>query len=256
MDVFTEKQKDILTGIMLGDASIGNEKIKNLRLSFSQCEAHKEYFHHIRNELMPFSGKVSIYKNLKFRNPIFEYKFKTITHPVFTQLRKKWYKYDPRKKTYFKIVPKDINLNWRAIAYWHADDGCNWQPKKFVLFSSQSFNKEDNEFLAFKLKEMGIKTTLNKRGEHKWVIRVSTKNYFDFQSNIRPYLEDIDCMKYKIDVSLAKTKPSIDVMQYNESVKLKAVKLWKKGKKPAIICNKIGCHRKTLHRWVKKHGMN
>jgi hypothetical protein len=198
----TDLQFDIINGTMLGDACIKKEG----RYRFKQCIAHEGYVEHIRQALKPWAthlakcfekkpnnidGKVI---NLEHWNG--EYLeacyFYTVTNQIFKDLRSKWYK-DSKK-----IVPKDLILNPRMMAYWFMDDGSNSPKKRQVYFATEGFLQKDSGYLILQLSRLGIKATQQKDGKGGYKTAVSCKHYFDFIDMISPYV--VDTMKRKVDV--------------------------------------------------------
>jgi len=119
------------------------------------------------------------------------YYFRTVSHPVFSHLREKFY---PKGK---KILPVDLvakELTPFVLAVWIMDDGtkCGNQ----VRINSQSFTEEENrilqEFLSAKL---GIKSVLNK-DKDRVRIRIVSESMPKLIQQIRPYI--IPSMLYKL----------------------------------------------------------
>lgn len=202
-------QQDIITGNLLGDGHLLNPRKVNHNsyFVFSQSVKRKNYLEYIHAALYPFSLKIgeriqrkpSIVNN-KINHDLenwqgehsLAYYFSTISHPIFSKLRTKWY--SDRQK----IIPNDIQLNWRIIAFWFADDGQNRQDKREAIIYTNCFPEHNVILLINKLKELGIKSYLNFKA-NKPIIRISCGSYCDFMFGIHQYLFKI--CSYKCDVS-------------------------------------------------------
>ena len=171
----SQSQLDIITGSLLGDGCISKKYHINCRLSKMQCLKHKEYLIWHLNQLAPYSTK--LYENhtdriiinhnkrmINYKTNIKKlkgYSLGTISHPVFTDLREKWY---PENK---KIVPKDISLTPLSIAIWYCDDGSNdYRFRKASIFTN-GFTFDEVYFLAEKLKIFNLFPKIESREGYK-----------------------------------------------------------------------------------------
>lgn len=72
------------------------------------------------------------------------------------QLYKEFNRWYPKGK---KVVPKDLRLTPVSALHWYVGDGSSG--KHELIFSTQSFNAEDNKLLAQLLwKAMGVKAKI------------------------------------------------------------------------------------------------
>jgi hypothetical protein len=99
------------------------------------------------------------------------------------------------------VIPADLKLNPRIVAYWFLDDGCNSPKKRTARFSTDGFSEDGVELLITKLGDLHIKATKQKAGKHH-IIAISCTDYFRFIEMIRPFV-GMKCMKHKVDVSTA-----------------------------------------------------
>jgi predicted DNA-binding protein YlxM (UPF0122 family) len=198
----TQDQKEVLNGFMLGDGSIpcknkDSDNVRNNRFSFGQKEINKEYVELAYEILSPFSTGMRRTTKVMNGKEFPSWMFRTSTHPLFTELREKWYLF-PNEINSQKIIPDDLTLTWQTIAYWYADDGCNSRQNKAIYLFSQSFTKDDNEKLQEMLENFSIKSSLNRRKNDNWCIRIPTQSYQDFIDGVSPFLKPIKCLRYKI----------------------------------------------------------
>lgn len=201
----SDHQQDIINGTLLGDGTVH----KQGRYKFCQCDDHKGYVDYFCEVMKPFTREVKDRLDEKPNNKngkvldlscwdgeyLKAWYVETITSPIFKELRKKWY---PDGE---KIVPRDLVLNARTIAYWFMDDGVNNQKKRTASFCTQGFTTDDIDFLINQLEKLNVKST-RQRSDTKFIIAVSCKDYFNFIEMIEPYVT-IECMRYKIDRSNA-----------------------------------------------------
>src|ERR1039457_4935207 len=135
-EILSGYQIDVINGSLLGDAYIAKNKY-NCRFSKVQCKESLQYLQHTYNLLQPFS--CSIIKNFtgKIKNSdgviwvdkserVLQYKFYTVCHPIFNNLREKWY------PDGFKKVPRDIVINPVMILFWYLDDGSHNPNRKEI----------------------------------------------------------------------------------------------------------------------------
>ena len=145
-------QREVLVGILLGDASLRTDTGgRRYRLQVSQSEQHKQYVFHLYD----------IYKNLTTspptrlsfsdsRNPNKTYvrwTFSTTQQACFRFYGQQFYNKNGKKK-----CPRLIEkmLSPRSIAYWYMDDGAQkWKGKsKGVRFCTDNFSHTECKWLA------------------------------------------------------------------------------------------------------------
>ena len=126
----TKLQKEILVGILLGDAHLETQNFgKTFRLKFSQSVKHQAYVFHLyeiwKNLCAPNRAYVRLMKNKTKNNCGFQ----TLAHPCFRFYGQIFYQSEKQKtkaaccsthqKSFKKIVPnyacKIINSNWVSL---------------------------------------------------------------------------------------------------------------------------------------------
>ncbi len=186
---FTSPQKEVLIGTLLGDASIiGTQYGKNYRLQIEQSDAQKEYV----------NWKYELFREWclippQFRKLRNSWRFRTISHPQFTELRKQFY-HGTRKR-----IPKEFERNFEispmSLAVWFMDDGTVGPSKGYTL-NSQNFTKGENEKLQRYLKDkFGLTTSLHKDKE-RWRIYILPQAREKFEKIITSYL--LPTTRYKL----------------------------------------------------------
>lgn len=116
------------------------------------------------------------------------YRFTTKSLPCFTRIYNLFFR--DRKK----IVPKNLKLTGRILAFWFMGDGSkSW---KSVYLNTQKFSSREQFFLQKRLrKDLGIKSTLNKDKIY-FRLRIRLESMERFQELVRPYL--LPSFSYKL----------------------------------------------------------
>jgi transposase len=251
----TKNQTQIMTGNMLGDGytSLGR-KSKNAYFNFKQQIKNIKYVEFIYSNLQPFSRKIIKTNNIRNDKIHKSCQFATISSEVFTKLHSKWYRTENNKKT--KIIPKDIYLTWKTVAFWYADDGNNNIPKKSITLSTNGFSKNDILFLIDKLRQdLDIIASINKQREH-YTIRISSKFYFLFIKKVKKYLNIFDCFSHKLNTLNAGKE---NLTKYScKSVKsiTAVIDAYNKGQQIAFIAKKFNVNKSTINRIIRSPNTN
>lgn len=186
-------QKSVLVGTILGDSHITGKNSSTSYLNFAHCIAQKEYF----------DFKVSVLDSLDFSyNKRYSYIDKRTGRMIdrficnsrcceeLKELRKIFY---PEGK---KIIPLEYlkeNFDEVSLAYLYMDDGSSY--KYNTIISLQAFTKEDLEaFIDLLKRKFDLDFTIQK----KLSIRIKQKDVKKFKNLIRPEVEKIKCMTYKL----------------------------------------------------------
>lgn len=170
----TSFQKEILIGTILGDGCLAvNAHGRNFRLHVEHMAKHHTYV----------QWKYQIFKEWTLSPPIFldrtnSWKFRTISHPSFTELHKMFYR--DRKK----IIPEEIDNLLKSslsLAVWFMDDGALGPHKKGLTLNTQSFSKKDNQKLMNCLKKnFQLNVTLH-RDKNNWRIYILPSSTTQFR---------------------------------------------------------------------------
>ena len=232
----TDEQSEIITGSLLGDASLQHSGIPTQNFKFSKNQSRFDirgidkidYLEWHRNKLLPYSNyKI---RPVTYVNKIINNKDRTITmvhcensysggyvftthcHPVFTEMAKLWYLRDKdgnyviRNKKKVKIIPHSLKLTPLTLCVWHMDDGSACAADANLTLHTEGFTFDECQFLVDRLKiDLGIQSHVKPR-EDKFAIYVGRKSYFDFIDMIRPYVR-WKCFQYKLDTTTYCKKP-------------------------------------------------
>lgn len=253
----TSIQNEVIIGSLLGDGSITKT---NYNASFQEghCEKQLDYLIWKQEVLKPFSTSINkIYKSkvIKINGKCFQdhskkvpyYRMITHASPIFTELNKKWYLRDGndnyilnKKGERIKIIPLDLKLTPLTLAIWFYDDGC-WQPQtRSVEIATQSFSKEENEFLLNKIKNFKIEAYINSNN----IIVIRRHDALNFINIISGQVL-VECMNYKTDLSDYKTA-TIMYGETHPSAKLK--------EKQVLEIIKLGDQGHTVSQIAKIYG--
>lgn len=218
----TQEQQEIINGNLLGDGHLCKIKGINYNSEFSikQKSDNIKYIEYLFDVYKPFSCKIINYQqkkpstingkinhNIENWNGEYTYgcKFRTISVPVFTELRKKWYR--DIEGSSLKIVPRDLKLTWLTAAIWMCDDGSNCvtispsrkekTPRRLIRLYTNGFLEEDVIFLKEILyRDLGIKSSILIK-EGKFIIVLYGDEQEKFINGIKQYIP-FDCFKHKI----------------------------------------------------------
>ena len=119
------------------------------------------------------------------------YYFRTISHPLFKEIRKHFFNGRTRRLSCGFL---SCHLTPFVLAVWIMDDGA--KDKNQLRLNSQSFDMEDNNILRHILRaKFGIRTTLN-RDKDRYRIRVKSSS----MSRLRQLVQDnlLPSMLYKL----------------------------------------------------------
>ena len=204
----TKLQKDILHGLILGDAHISVTGIINPRIMFAQGKNHKEYLFHLYDIYSTFVGTEPR------ENKIGVYAFSTLSHSSFRFYHDQYYTINQETGRFVKTIPRlmDHYLTPIGLAYWYMDNGSiKSKESKGVFFNTQGFSYKEVLFLCSILeRKFGLKSkprptyeSRKKTGELDfrkrkilyYQIYISGDSYEKLRELIYPYI--IPSMTYK-----------------------------------------------------------
>jgi len=194
----------IFDGILLSDGGydFGGKDKKTASLKITQMEKHKGWLDELKTVFEDNNIECSMAHRFSrsIDKSFPQWVLKTRYYLELGDERKRWY---PKGK---KIVPRNIRLTPIVLAHWYMGDG-HLDPtskrtksgKKFyrLKLCTESFTKEENEFLRDKLKKIyGWNFNIIKVRNNRY--RVGTnqpKEIKDFLFKTSPY--KVECFKYK-----------------------------------------------------------
>jgi DNA-binding transcriptional regulator YiaG len=155
-EVFTE----IINGTLLGDASV--RIWKNKYHYYSLNAKDKNFLEWMQKSLDMLNVKIYITLNNKI-SKVYTLGFyiNKSKNQMLMELRNNWY-IERLNKHAQKIIPRDLKLNPIVLLHWYLGDGCLIRRKNdenrvpYIVLATNTFSKEDIDFLIQKLKELNL----------------------------------------------------------------------------------------------------
>lgn len=191
----TKEQREILTGILLGDAHLETQnKGRTYRLKIEQSLEHRDYVEHLYQVfrewvLTPPNIRPVVTKGVLTQN----YRFSTLSHGAFRFYAQQFYLNGKKR------VPPIINrlLTPCSIAYWFMDDGSiKSRESKAILFNTQAFSSTDVEKLINVLQTKFGLNAKKRRQREGFQIYISGYSYERLYSIFKDHM--IESMLYKL----------------------------------------------------------
>lgn len=198
----SEEQKEILVGLLLGDAHLETQTNgKSYRLKVSQSLKHKKYLEHLYLLFKNLCNKPPIEKVVlsKSANSSKTLGFSTRVNDDFKYFANLFYRGN------IKIVPANLKelLTCKALAYWFMDDGSiKSKQSKGVILNTQAFTLEEVQFVCELLSnkfDLKASPRVQKSKQEKKVyyqIYISGYSYEKFVALVSAYMQP--SMLYKI----------------------------------------------------------
>lgn len=192
----TEEQKEVLIGILLGDATLETQNNgKTYRLKIEHSLKQKAYAEHLYNlfkdwaRAKPWERKVTLSNGKTYTNIVFS----TLSHQSLRFYAHQFYRGG------IKVVPKIIGrwLTPKAVAYWFMDDGSiKSKQSKGVIFNTHCYQKREiNRLIRVLSEKFHLEAKLRSQREGCQVY-VSGKSYEKFTKLVLPHI--LPEMTYKI----------------------------------------------------------
>lgn len=212
----SDRQKEVLTGTLLGDASLSwYRKKSGAAVNLIQSVKQEDWFF----------LKIKAFENLVW-NSIRKHTnsfdstclaSSSLRTPALSSWANQWYVKDNRKgKRKRKVVPRDLvskHFTPLMLAAWYMDDGnlqtrAEWGRPAVRLYTL-AFSEEDVEWLASKLTECGYeaKAYCNSGKESQYYIYITPDGSEKFFADIAPYIPD--AMRYKLPDGYPEYNPNL-----------------------------------------------
>ena len=196
---FTDRQKDILYGTLLGDGYLRptNGGKSNCSYALALCHGEKqlEYLKWKRNEFGNVLTSTDFSVNTRsFKGNAPTYAFSTISHPFLKEVHSVCYGSNGKK---------DITIEWMdkisplALAVWYMDDGSLNKKYHTIVLCTNSFSNA-GQILAIEYLQnrFGLHGVLEPRRNNQTVIRINASESRRFMDIISPHVPL--CMSYKL----------------------------------------------------------
>jgi hypothetical protein len=194
--ILTDEQREVLVGILLGDACLeSRNRGRTYRLKVEQSAHHLPYVQHLYQVFEPwvFSTSYPKERTTRDRASTISWSFSTVSHSALRFYAHQFY--DERRKR----VPELIHrwLTPRGLAYWYMDDGSMKSAQsKGALFNTQGFSKGEVERLIEVLKSQFDLLASPRQQSDGWQIYISGTSFEVLGDLIEPFV--ISAMRYKI----------------------------------------------------------
>jgi len=185
----TETVLELLDGLLLGDAFVGDHQASEARLAISQRRDRRSWLDAVQKQLQ----EAGIETTIKDRGVARGWELRTGKYASLTKQRRRWY---PKGK---KIVPLDVRLGPQALAQWYWGDGSTGNDGYRMVFNTQGFTRKHVDFLRKRLNQLhGWQPTMH-RNRKGFVINVSREeDRAALVDLIRPYCPS--CFNYKLEI--------------------------------------------------------
>jgi hypothetical protein len=190
--------KDILVGILLGDAHIvRRSSTANSRLVYAQTAvAHKEYFDYVHSFFISFCTKdylpqLRTVRDNRTKKIYSAISFTTMQLPCFNVFKEMFY------ISNVKIVPNNIYelLTPRGLAFWIMDDGS--RQGAGLHLSVYAFSNQDVDKLMFTLQDkFNLRCSIHYNRDNKPRIYVFKESMDTLIPLVTPYF--LEKMLYKL----------------------------------------------------------
>lgn len=193
---FTQRQKEIALGSLLGDAYLrpSNRAKTSFALSFCHGEKQRQYLDWKYNEFQNFVTQSDYYCNCReFHGNRPTYQFSTIAHPYLSELHNLCY------STGKKAVTADwlYQLSPLSLAVWYMDDGSINKRYGTIVLCTNSFSVDEHAIMVdYFISRYGIAPKIEPRRNGQFVLRINASQRTHFLELVSPHIPD--CMSYKL----------------------------------------------------------
>jgi len=242
---------DIITGSLLGDGFMRRySKTTNSHACFCKRNKHSEHLEFVVRGLFGPDGVAKIKPEIqKLRGK--EYPTNLFRSKVFSELDPYYDIWYPESNNHKKLVPRSINITPPTLLHWFMDDGTarvnNKGRKPRLSFCSESFTKEDQDWLVGEMAKLGLDAYTylyrhNKEGNQHYRIGIRAANIPKFFELIGP--PPVKAMAYK----WIKIMPNSHKCKFNELYDMKWMHRQLEVNKvsPKQIQSRLGCSAVTL----------
>lgn len=202
----TSLPKDLnsaLIGIMLGDGGIYRiSPTGNCRFEMSFGQAYKQFAESIGTLFSDYMNSSIKTIELKGKSKIYvNYRFKTITLPLFNQYHDMFYKLNTETGKFVKVIPQNISdfIDPIVLAYLIMTDGNFDKSRNRIRIYTNSYTKEDVERLASSIhSKLGIYVGVLHDRRDQWILTIGAKQLTLVREIVTPHFEP--SMLYRLGI--------------------------------------------------------
>ena len=190
-------EKSILIGMIIGDGWV-NFNRKTSYISFYHTPSQEEYVK-FKAELLK---ELDIYGTIKYspktKSNCPKWKYWSKSYRKINLYRLMYSFRNTPEKRRKRIILKMLNcLDELGIALWFMDDGYNDPKRNLINLATQSFTLEENQIIQkWFLNKWNIEFKIYRRKDKYFL--VTYKDAKKFKELVKPFIEKLECMRYKI----------------------------------------------------------
>ena len=187
---------EVIIGLMLSDASLSKPQtqFQNARFFLTQSQKYRELIDFVENYLNDLGFSTSRQSYVRELGDIIN--LSTRHYPDFRILREKWYTEGK------KIIPTDIILTPKTLAWWFmGDGGSRYTYKKLIVevqLCTESFQIREVRFLIKSLESLGVKSRIKRYGVGNRIFIKKKDSVIRFMTIIKPFI--LPCFYYKVKI--------------------------------------------------------
>ena len=190
----SERQKQLLNGMLLGDAHLERQKgALSARLKIEHSVSQSTYvdwkFREWRDWVRTPPRERTRRNRLGTTSEIVG--FTTLSHVEFEKFRLRFY------ENHRKVVPEDLELSELSMAVWFMDDGSRKSNQCQGLYlNTQGFNESEVELLrSVMVRDVGVETSVRQQRDGLQIY-IPSSSVTEFTAFIRS--EILPSMRYKL----------------------------------------------------------
>ncbi len=183
-------QKSVIIGLLLGDGSLYRKNVhSNARLELSFGSKYKDFALSIEDILKDYLSNPLKSVNIKINSKIYlNYRLKTKSLPLFSELFDLFYKLDSEGIKYKKLIPVNIwdLLDPVSLAYLIMGDG-NFDKGRNRIRIYNNFKKQEVELLAKSINlKFGIYVGVLHDRKDQWIMTIGAKQLTSLRELVKP----------------------------------------------------------------------
>lgn len=191
----TQRQRDILVGLLLGDGHLETlNKGRTYRLKVEHSEKQHDYLEWLHNEFREWVPGGIVAKRHREHRCV---AFTTYSHGAFRFYGHQFYERDGTKK-----VPKRIKsmLTSLGLAVWFMDDGSRKSLRhKTYILHTLAFTRKDLQRLTDALQEqLGIAVGIHRQNGRGLRLYIPSASARRFEEHVREWIKPIASMHHKL----------------------------------------------------------
>jgi hypothetical protein len=190
----SERQKQILVGMLLGDAHLERQRgalVARLKIEHSLAQStYVEWKFKEWRDWVRTAPKARVRRN-RLGTTSTNVGFTTLSHVEFERFRVKFYR-DRRK-----VVPEELELTPLSMAVWFMDDGSRKSSQcRGLYLNTQSFTRAEVDLLQYVMRrDVGVETTVRQQRDGLQIY-VPAPSASDVTAFMTKHL--LPCMRYKL----------------------------------------------------------